>query len=171
MTSQHLRIGVISDTHGLLSPEVFDLFEGVELILHGGDVGGDHLLTELEAVAPVQAVTGNMDGAPHPARRPLTRTLETGAGRIAMTHGHLPEAPSTNLKRMKSYFEAFAPQIIVFGHSHLPSLEEIDGVWIFNPGSAGHPRFGRPPSVGLISRGADGELTLEHKALTQSAGL
>lgn len=165
------RIGVISDTHGFLHPQVFQLFEGVKLILHAGDVGGDDLLIELGSIAPVLAISGNVDGPPDPRLRPLTRTLETPAGRIAMTHGHLPGALSTDLPVMARFFREFAPEIVIYGHSHIPKLDEIGGVQIFNPGSAGHPRFGRPATVGLITESADGQAAIEHKTLTPRAGL
>lgn len=144
------RIGVISDTHGRLVPQVFELFEGVDLILHAGDVGGDHLLIELEALAPVQAVCGNVDW-PESHPLPAARRLENAAGRIGMTHGHLPGAPTSDLARMHASFGDFAPSIVIFGHSHIPLLKAEGGVTWFNPGSAGAPRFGRGPSVGLIT--------------------
>lgn len=161
MTSAPYRIGVISDTHGRLDPMVFDLFSGVNLILHAGDVGDDNLLVELEAIAPVQAVSGNVDGPPHPRRRPLERRLETPAGRIAMTHGHLTAAPSTDLARMANYFAEFKPDIIVYGHSHIARLDFSGHTRIFNPGSAGAPRFGRPPSVGMITAPQTGSVNIE----------
>src|SRR5262245_36702942 len=117
------RIGVIADTHGLLRPEIFEIFEGVTLILHAGDFGNERILAELEAIAPVAAVAGNVDGVPQ-ARWPSRRELETPAGRIAMTHGHLPSAPSTDLELMARSFSKFRPDIIVFGHSHIPYLGE-----------------------------------------------
>ena len=172
MTDQTIppfRIGVISDTHGLLKPEVFDIFEGVDLIIHAGDVGNDDLLTELEALAPVEAVSGNVDGFALPNRRSLSLRLETSAGRIAVTHGHLDEAPSTDLDRMKAYFDDFAPDIIVYGHSHIAKPEKLAGVRFFNPGAAGAARFGRPPTVGIITAVPGREPTIEHKALTQKA--
>lgn len=168
------RIGVVSDTHGRLRPEVFELLAGVDLILHGGDVGGDHLLTELEAIAPVKAVTGNVDGHPTPDR-PLEQRLETPAARIAMAHGHLPEAPSTDLTRMAAHFADFHPDVIVYGHSHIPKLERIGNTWLFNPGAAGPARFGRGPTLGLIqceiepqTSGGGGKTALRflHKTLT-----
>lgn len=144
------RIGVISDTHSVLDAKVYDIFAGVQLILHAGDIGREDLLTELEAIAPVLAVSGNVDGAP--ARgRPLSQQFESPAGRIAMTHGHLPVASSGNKQTLVTHFYAFHPNIIIFGHSHIPFLEEYEGVTLFNPGSAGHARWGKGPTVGLIT--------------------
>lgn len=159
------RIGVISDTHGQLRPEVFKVFEGVELILHCGDVERDDLLIELEAIAPVQAISGNVDWPRNDAVRPMERRVETPAGRIAMTHGHHGHAPSTDLPRMVKYFSDFAPAVILYGHSHVPKHDLIEGVQVFNPGAAGPPRFHHKPSVGLITLQEDGMLLLEHRRL------
>lgn len=143
-------IGVISDTHNRVAAQLHEIFRGVQLILHAGDIGSDEVIMELEMIAPVCAVSGNVDGAPN-ARRPLFRQLETPAGRIALTHGHLPQALSGNKESMVERFRSFHPDIIVFGHSHIPYLEEHEGVILFNPGSAGSARWGREPTVGLIS--------------------
>ena len=164
-TTWPYRVGVISDTHGRIPPRVFEIFEGVDLILHAGDVGGDDLLIELKALAHVLAISGNVDDTPT-LLRPASRRLETPAGKIGMTHGHLNAAPTHNLERMRLSFGDFAPSIVIFGHSHIPHLETVAGVTLFNPGSAGAPRFGRGPSVGLISVAAPGASPLfEHLPL------
>lgn len=152
MTPQapYYRIGVISDTHSVVAPQVFDLFAGVQLILHAGDVGNDDVLTALETIAPLRAVSGNVDGVPT-AQRPLYQQIETPAGRIAVTHGHLRAAPSGDRQLLAYHFRDFRPSIIIFGHSHIPTLDEQEGVVLFNPGSAGRGRFGQGPSVGLIT--------------------
>lgn len=159
------RIGVISDTHGRLHPRVFDLFRGVDLILHAGDIGGDELLDRLESLAPLHAVSGNVDGPPTP-RRPERIEIQTPLGRIAMTHGHRPGAPSTDLALMARSFAAFAPAIIVYGHSHIPALELVEGVRLFNPGSAGPPRFRLKPCVGMIYAGPGEDPRFDHLPLT-----
>ena len=154
-------IGVISDTHGYLPNRVFDLFAGVDLILHAGDVGGEEVLIALDAIAPVKAVTGNVDVAS--SRLPLFQQLETPAGRIGMTHGHLGHCSSLEPELMIRHFAAFDPAIIIFGHSHIPLLRREGERWLLNPGSAGRARFGRGPSVGLIrvaEPGAPPELQL-----------
>lgn len=156
-------IGVISDTHGYLNPVVFEIFKGVDMILHAGDVCGDEILTDLETIAPVFAVSGNVDPPPYEEPRPFERRLATVAGRIGMTHGHMGEAPSVDLRRMAKYFEDFNPDIIIYGHSHVARTDRIGDVILFNPGSAGPPRFGALPSVGLI-RARDGEPpVVEHR--------
>jgi putative phosphoesterase len=143
-------IGVISDTHGLLPRQIFTLFEGVDLIIHAGDIGRDDLLIDLGAIAPVRAVSGNVDGVPT-RERPLTLQLITPAGKIAVTHGHLAHAPSYDPEKMLRHFAEFAPDILIYGHSHIPQLRQAGDAWILNPGSAGHPRFGRGPSIALIT--------------------
>jgi hypothetical protein len=159
-------IGVISDTHGVLHPKVFEVFNGVDLILHAGDVGTDDILIALAAVAPVNAVSGNVDGAPT-AERPASRQISTFVGRIAVTHGHLPGASAHRPESMIEFFAEFKPQIIIYGHTHLPTLTEMNDTQLFNPGAAGNARVGgRPPTVGLITLD-DGQVhpRLEHVTL------
>lgn len=162
------RIGVVSDTHGRFHPRLTEIFEGVNLIVHAGDVEGDEILDRLAAIAPVHAVSGNVDGRPT-SRRPERREIETPIARIAVTHGHLPEAPSTDRPRLVASFAAFSPRVVIYGHSHIPKLEWIDGVHVFNPGAAGPARFRQKPCVGLISgdpgAGENTGLVLEHRNL------
>lgn len=160
------RIGVVSDTHGQLSNHVFEVFQGVNLILHAGDIGREDVLLALEAIAPVCAVAGNVDGYSDGRPRPLARELTTPAGRIALTHGHLAGAPAGNRRQLMAYFARFKPEIIIFGHSHIPCLEEQAGVVLFNPGSASMNRRGRQNTVGLITvRAAGGRPVFEHVEL------
>lgn len=157
------RIGVISDTHGKLANKALEIFEGVDLILHAGDIGHEDVITALETIAPVTAVYGNTDTQFATNLRPWGQQLETPAGRIALTHGHMPGAPTSNHRKMVSYFQAFKPDIIIFGHSHIPCLEKIEDVILFNPGAASLSRWGRGNTVGLITLPAPGEdLILEH---------
>jgi hypothetical protein len=163
------RIGVLSDTHGFFHPGLPDAFVGVDLILHGGDVGGDEILDRLESIAPVQAVSGNVDGSPTD-RRPLRREIETPLGRIAITHGHLRDAPSTDRVRLVQALAEFRPRVVIYGHSHIPKLEWIEDAHVFNPGAAGRARFAQKPTIGLITGDADdggkGPLVLEHRPLS-----
>jgi uncharacterized protein len=142
-----VRLGVISDTHGMLRPEVFDVFREVDHILHGGDIGQPDLLIELGALAPVTAVYGNTDGLDLRARLPQVAELELDGFAIVVTHGDQFGSPTPT-----KLHEAFPrAEIIVFGHSHRPLLELVDKtVTIMNPGGAGAPRFGIPPSVGIL---------------------
>jgi putative phosphoesterase len=142
-----MRLGVISDTHGLLRPEVFQVFGEVDHILHAGDVGSPDLLTELETLAPVTAVYGNTDGQLLRGRLPEVATLELEGFDVVVTHGDQLGSPTPeNLNR------AFPnAQIIVYGHTHRPLLTIVDVVvTVMNPGGAGHRRFGLPPSVGIL---------------------
>ena len=142
-----MRLGVISDTHGLLRPEVFDVFQQVDHILHAGDIGNPQILIELEALAPVTAVYGNADSPELRARLPQVAELELDGFAIAVTHGDQFGHP-TPAKLHETFPRA---EIIVYGHTHKPLLELMDRtVTVMNPGGAGHPRFGLRPSVGIM---------------------
>lgn len=142
-----MRLGVISDTHGMLRPQVFEVFRAVDHILHGGDLGPLDLLVELEALAPVTAVYGNSDGMDVRAKLPQVATVELEGFRVVVTHGDQLGTP-TPAKLHDAFPDA---EIIVYGHSHRPLLELVDKtVTVINPGGAGAPRFGIPPSVGVL---------------------
>ena len=142
-----MRIGVISDTHGLLRPEVFDVFARVDHILHGGDVGPETILDGLQAMAPVTAVYGNTDGRALRSRLPRVARVELDGFIIVVTHGDQFEAISP-LTLHAQFPEA---DIIVYGHTHKPLLELVDRtVTVMNPGSAGPKRFDLPVSVGIM---------------------
>jgi putative phosphoesterase len=142
-----LRLGVISDTHGLLRPEVFEIFREVDHILHGGDVGSVELLIELEAIAPVTAVFGNTDGPELRERLPQVARVELDGFDIVVTHGDQLGSPTP-----AALHEAFPKaEIIVYGHTHRPLLELVDRtVTVMNPGGAGPRRFDLAPSVGIM---------------------
>ncbi|HEX7337328.1 MAG TPA: metallophosphoesterase family protein [Gemmatimonadales bacterium] len=142
-----MRLGVISDTHGLLRPEVFEAFAQVDQILHAGDVGPAELLTELEALAPVTAVYGNTDGPELRHRLPQVARLRLDGFDIVVTHGDQLGSP-TPAALNAAFPEA---EIIVFGHTHRPLLTLVDMVvTVMNPGGAGARRFNLPPSVGIL---------------------
>lgn len=142
-----MRLGIIADTHGLLRPEVFGAFQGVDLILHAGDVGPPDLLTELEAIAPVMAVWGNTDGFDVRARIPELVETEIEGFPFVVVHGHQYGSPTP-----QALFEAFPEAlVIVYGHTHRPLLTLVDQVvTVMNPGGAGRRRFDLPPSVGIL---------------------
>lgn len=135
------RVGLISDTHGYLDPQVRAHFAGVNHIIHAGDVGWPSLLLELEDLAPVTAVRGNTDDQPH---WPETATV-TLDGRVLLAH-HIvdPRRLTSGLRRRLSRAR---PDVVVFGHTHRTFCETIDGVMFVNPGSAGQSRPGRPRSI------------------------
>ncbi len=142
-----MRLGVISDTHGLLRPEVFEVFAQVDHILHAGDVGPERILDELGAIAPVTAVYGNTDGWALRSRLPQVAQLELDGFAIVVTHGDQFGSPTPEIIQ-----RAFpAAEIIVFGHTHRPVLTLVDTVvTVMNPGGAGRRRFDLPASVGLL---------------------
>jgi len=142
-----VRLGVISDTHGMLRPQVFEVFKEVDHILHGGDVGRSDVLVELRALAPVTAVYGNSDGFDIRAQLRQVAEIELDGFRIVVTRGDQFGSPNP-----AKLHEAFPhAEIIIYGHSHRPLLELVDKtVTVMNPGGAGAPRFGIPPSVGVL---------------------
>lgn len=142
-----MRLGIISDTHGLLRPEVFDLFREVDLILHAGDIGHLDLLTELEAVAPVIAVWGNTDGMDVRAKVPEVVERRIEGLDFLLIHGHQVGSPTPE-KLHTAYPDA---EVIIYGHTHRPLLVNVDVVvTVMNPGGAGAPRFDLPPSIGIM---------------------
>jgi putative phosphoesterase len=148
-------VGLISDTHGLLRPDVFDALAGVELILHAGDVGGDDILDELNAIAPTLAVYGNTDPPGNPRlERELVRTI--GEVSIHVSHGHELGAPVP-----QKLLAAYPQDVLVYGHTHKQLVAEADGRLVVNPGAAGPRRFNLLPSVARLTidgRGAKVEL-------------
>lgn len=139
------EIGLISDTHGLVRPDVHGALAGVELILHAGDVGDDAILDELQLIAPVQAVYGNTDS---PGRPRLSEAidLEIDGVRIHVSHGHEVGSPSP--ARLLARYDA---DVIVYGHTHRQLVVETEGRWVVNPGAAGPRRFDLMPSVARMT--------------------
>lgn len=143
-----MRLGIISDTHGLLRPEVFDAFKQVDHILHAGDVGELDIISALEVLAPVTAVYGNTDGKVLRARLPEVATLELDGFPIVVTHGHQFGRAVTPAQLHEAFPDA---DIIIYGHTHRPLLEIVDVVvTVMNPGGAGPRRFDIPASVGIM---------------------
>lgn len=142
-----MRLGIISDTHGLLRPEVFEVFAEVDHILHAGDVGPAELLTELEALAPVTAVYGNTDDWDLRRVLPQVATVMLDGFEIVVTHGDQFGSPTPDTLQL-----AFPDsEIIIYGHTHKPVLTLVDMVvTVMNPGSAGRKRFDLLPSVGIM---------------------
>ncbi len=140
-----MKLGLISDTHGLLRPEVFDAFTGVDHILHAGDVGDLDILLALETIAPVTAVWGNTDAREIVEQLPERVTIELAGVTTTVLHGHQHGTP-TALRMGHAHPEA---DLVVFGHSHRPEVERVKGVLAVNPGSAGPARFSLPITVAL----------------------
>lgn len=142
-----MRLGVISDTHGLLRPEVFDVFSKVDHIFHAGDIGPLSILTDLEALAPVTAVYGNTDDWDVRAKVPKVARVQLDGFEIVVTHGDQFGSPTP-----EALNAAFPDaEIILFGHTHKPLLTLVDVVvTVMNPGAAGQRRFDILPSVGIL---------------------
>jgi putative phosphoesterase len=140
-TDNGLRVGLVSDTHGLLRPEARAFLIGCDYIVHGGDVGDPKILEELAAMAPLIAVRGNNDAAPWAARLRQTELIRVGNIFVYVIHdlGQLDIDP-----------RAAGVRVVVSGHSHKPSVEEHGGILYVNPGSCGPRRFKLPISVGEI---------------------
>lgn len=138
---------MISDTHGVLPPAVFDVFHEVDHILHGGDIGPVDLLDELCLLAPVTAVYGNTDGFAVRARCPQVARVELDGFIVVVTHGDQFGSP-TPTRLHAEYPDA---EILVYGHTHRPVLELVDKtVTVMNPGSAWQAQRDRLPSVGIL---------------------
>lgn len=142
------RLGVISDTHGLLRPEALKLLDGCDLILHAGDVGQGRMLANLQAIAPVVAVRGNVDREGEAARLPATEAVVWNGHWFYLLH---------NLDELDLIPEAAGFSAVVFGHSHQPSIARRNGVLYLNPGSIGPKRFALPVCLGVVEI-LDGEL-------------
>jgi uncharacterized protein len=135
------RIGLISDTHGLLRPEALRALQGVEAIVHAGDIGDPAILTTLRTLAPVTAVRGNVDRERWAQKLPLTAVLALDAVRIYVLH---------SLRDLAISPEATGIRVAVSGHTHQPAQAERHGVLFVNPGSAGPRRFSAPVSLALL---------------------
>ncbi len=136
-----IRIGLISDTHGLLRPEAKAFLSGSDVIVHAGDIGGPDILAELNTIAPVRAVRGNNDGGAWAEALNDTELLRLGGVDIYAIH---------DLARLGIEPSASGIRAVVSGHSHKPGVEERGGVLFVNPGSAGPRRFKLPIAVGEI---------------------
>jgi len=137
-----MRIGIISDTHGLLRPEAVELLQGSEHIIHAGDIGAPEIVGELEKIAPVSAIRGNVDTQAWARRFAETEVVELSGVFLYVIH----DVNAIDLNPKAAGFAA-----VISGHSHKPKQEVKDGVLYFNPGSAGPRRFKLPISVGRLT--------------------
>ena len=137
------RIGLISDTHGLLRASVHDALAGVEMILHAGDVGGDDILIELATIAPVHAVSGNTDLQ---GRYDPEFTVTVGGRDIHVSHGHEVGSPTPEKLAAR-----YPQDVLVYGHTHQQLVTHIGERVIVNPGAAGPRRFRLKASVGVLT--------------------
>jgi putative phosphoesterase len=136
-----IELGVVSDTHGYFHPDLASVFEGVDLILHAGDVGDPAILDGLEAVAPVRAVFGNVDGPDVRQRQPETERFEAGGLRFWMTHiAGRPGRWQRGMDRRLAEADGGPPDVFVCGHSHALQIERVaalSDMLFLNPGAAG----------------------------------
>jgi len=147
-----VKIGVVSDTHGLLRPEVAPALAGVERILHLGDMGDPEILKQLSKIAPVTAIRGNIDRSGPCSRLPETEVLMLGGRYIYMLH----DLKELHLDPAAAKFAA-----VLSGHTHKARIEWRKGVLYFNPGSCGPRRFELQVTLGLLTVGQGGELRPE----------
>jgi len=136
-----MLLGIISDTHGLLRPEVLHALRDAELIIHAGDVGTPEILAQLKSIAPVFAVRGNVDTQAWARELPETTVVEAWGISLYVLH---------NLQYLDLKPEASGFQAVISGHTHQPEQHERGGVFYLNPGSAGPRRFHLPVTVALL---------------------
>lgn len=150
MNRQVYVVGVIADTHGLVRPGIAKAFDGVQMILHAGDVGGPAVLAALSALAPVEAVYGNVDD-PHDPSLARERVVTIGGVTIHVSHGHEIGRPTPELALAR-----YRGDVVIFGHTHRAIVvRDAGGRVAFNPGAAGPRRFDLQPSVARLTiRGA-----------------
>ncbi|ADV83345.1 metallophosphoesterase family protein [Terriglobus saanensis] len=141
-----MKIGVISDTHGLLRPEAIETLQGCDAILHAGDVGNFDILGTLGEIASVTAIRGNIDLHGACADLPATEMVSLGGITFYMLHS----ARDLDLDPV-----AAGVRVVVSGHSHSPSIQDKQGVLFLNPGSAGPRRFGLPVTLAIVEINAD----------------
>jgi uncharacterized protein len=139
-----MLVGLISDTHGLLRPEAELALQGVDLIIHAGDVGDPEILPKLKRIAPVFAVRGNVDTASWAQELPTTTVVEANGASLYVLH---------NLSELDLRPDGGRFDFVVSGHTHQPEQSERNGVVYINPGSAGPRRFGLPTTLALLDLG------------------
>jgi putative phosphoesterase len=135
------KIGIISDTHGLLRPEAVRRLSGVDHIIHGGDIGRSEIVAELRDIAPVTAIRGNVDKGDWAREFSETERVRLAERYIFVLH---------DLKALEVDPVAAGIDVIVSGHSHVPKIDEVDGVLYLNPGSAGRRRFKLPITLAIL---------------------
>lgn len=146
--SRSLRIGIIADTHGLFDSTIVQHFHGVNHIIHAGDIGKRSVIEQLEAIAPVTAVSGNVDEYEE-SGFPTEAIIKLNGFRIAIRHVVFEAGKLT--KEGRAFLDRTRPDICIFGHTHQPKNEWLGDTLLFNPGSAGPKRFKLPRRVGLLT--------------------
>ncbi len=154
-----MKTGIISDTHHYLNPLVLKVFHGVDLVLHGGDVGSEEILLQLRTIAPVIAVKGNMDNEASLKALPLRCQIEVEDKRIFITHD-IGNIAVFHQKVLAGRIRP-EPDIVVFGHTHQAFYKQLGKVVYINPGSATSSRDSRKPSVVLLDISPEGEIAYQ----------
>jgi putative phosphoesterase len=144
-----MKLGILSDTHGHLSTQIHSLFHNVDAIIHAGDIGNDNILIELETIAPVTAVRGNMDKTGRPAG--LSEFVVTTFDGITCFVIHDLGAPPTIKRHLQPVIARYQPHTIIFGHTHKPYSRYLGDVLYFNPGSSTSGRSAHNQTVGLFT--------------------
>jgi len=145
-----MKIGVLSDTHGFLDPGIANLFAGVDHILHAGDIGNPMIELELKFIAPVTVVLGNTD---HGLPFKDTEVVTLAGKKFLLHHIVNPRAWDDGLK---ARLRREQPAAVIFGHTHKQFAETVEGIFFFNPGYAGKPKFGAERSVALLHLDGEG---------------
>jgi putative phosphoesterase len=156
-----MRIGIVSDTHDRVLPALHAALAGVDEILHAGDIASAEALAELETIAPLIAVAGNMDDSALAHRLPAETLLERDGVRIALVHGH--RVGHASVDDLAERFGDRGVDLVVWGHIHEPVSEERAGIRYFNPGTAGG--IGASPTCGLLTV-ERGRFRIEHLPLS-----
>jgi putative phosphoesterase len=147
------RIGIISDTHGLLRPAVKRRLAGVDHIVHGGDIGRPDIITTLRKIAPVTAIRGNVDTGDWAGQYADTELVTLAGRSFFVLH---------DLKTLRIDPVTFGIDVVIYGHSHAPKIDTIGGVLYLNPGSAGRRRFKLPITLATLEVATDGLRPIIH---------
>jgi uncharacterized protein len=154
--SKSVRIGVISDTHGYLDPQVLEQFAGVDLIIHAGDIMDASTLEALGKIAPVTAVAGNMDDGKL-GKLPREVTGKVGGVRFLVGHKRKRLMKRLTSGKIESLTRHESPDLVICGHDHLPAVEWVDGTLFLNPGSASAPHYeDDDPTIAIVEAGPVG---------------
>jgi putative phosphoesterase len=143
-----MKLGIISDTHGHLHSKIHTLFNGVDEIIHAGDIGKEDILFELQTIAPVTAVSGNMDR--YGVTKSYREFLAPSFAGVQFFIVHDIGTPSVIKRHLLPFIKKYRPRVVIFGHTHKPYIKYLGDVLYFNPGSARSGRSGSKASIGII---------------------
>ena len=149
--SNTIKVGVISDTHGFLNSEIFNIFKDVDHILHAGDIGTEDILDELRKIAPVTAVQGNGDYFSGWEKYRQVEILHFNGKKLLLTHE--ADRPPRQQQPMQELISAHAPHAVIYGHSHFSSITEEEGILYINPGCGGRDSYSNDASVVILNIG------------------